>query len=188
MENWLQKSMRGASALRFFGGTALLGVYALWLLMGPSPFARSRSAAIDAIPELIAGFPAGEPAAALDRMGPARMDYLWSQAFDLILVALILIVAVSAIALALRRLGMRRGDARYLLLLPAIYAVFELAENGLLALFASGAAAPTPALVILQQSATTMKLAALLLTAATSLIAAIIWAIAAVASLRRSAP
>ncbi len=187
MERWLRRQIRRANPLRLFAAALLLGAYGLWLFTAESPFTRALDGAGDRLPELIAGFPGGEPAAALLRLGEWRGDYVWMQAFDLPFVALVILVAVTAIGLALKRLNFATGDQRYLLLVPALYGALELVENGLLALFASGGAEPADALALLQQSVTTLKLAAILLTVVVSVGALIIWSIAAIASLRREA-
>ncbi|NWG93531.1 MAG: hypothetical protein HXY21_13660 [Parvularculaceae bacterium] len=180
--------IRGANPIRLFAAAALLGAYGFWLFTAQSPWTRAQGAAGPAMPELIAGFPGDAIIATLERLGDRRDDYLWAQAFDLALAALIIIVAVSAIGLALRSLRSLRlahGDLRYALLAPVFYGVLELGENALLAGFASGALAPGPAFIFVQQSLTTLKLAALLLTGVVSLAACAVWAIAAFASLQR---
>jgi hypothetical protein len=190
MERRLQSLIRGANPVRLFAAAALLGVYGYWLFTAESPWTRALRGAGVAMPELIAGFPGDLTADAFDRLGDRRGDYFWTQAFDLAFVALVIIVAVSAIGLALRSLRSLRlahGDLRYALLAPAFYGAFELGENALLAGFASGALALDPALIFAQQSLTTLKLAALLLTAVVSVVAFVIWAIAAISSLSRRA-
>lgn len=176
MARRLQTRIRRASPRRFYAAAALLSVYAIFVFALPSPWTKARLAANKKLPELIAGFPDGEPAASLVRLGEAREDYLWSQAFDLPFVALVAIAAGSAMAIALKRLALAKGDAQYVLLLPLLYVAFEAVENALLAAFAAGAPTAAP-LVLIQQAATTGKIGALLLTALFGLAAVFAWAI-----------
>lgn len=172
----MRSELRRASPKRLAAASALLAAYALWLFAGDSPYSRAAGAAGQRLPELRAGFPAGEPAAALGRIGAARADYLWLQAFDLVFVALVVIAAASAIAIAARRLDLHDRDGRFFLLAPAFYALFEVTENLLLALFAGGFLAPSPAPALVQQIATMGKFAAAILTALFAAAAASWWA------------
>lgn len=154
-----------ANGRRLAATTALLAFYAWWLFTQHSPWAAPFAALGRDMPELIAGFPADAPAEALGRLGAARADYLWFQAFDLLFALLAALAAAFAIAIEVRRLGAgggaNFGDGRALLLAPALYFLCELAENTLLALFASGGAEPTRALSLAQQAATVSKFTAL---------------------------
>ncbi len=179
VERWLAVRIRHAAPTQFLAAAALLGVYALWLFAGESPWTSALAAAGGRLPEQIAGFPAGEPAGMLSRLGDARGDYFWQQAFDLAFVALAVIAAATAIAIALKQMNLAVGDARYLLLVPALYFVFEVIENTLLALFASGVVDPVAGLAFFQQFATTGKLAAGLMTLLVGTGAATSWAMAA---------
>lgn len=149
---------------RLFAAAALLAVYGWWTFAGTSPWTKPYAALGSEMPELIAGFSAGEPAAAIARLAEARDDYLWFQAFDLPFAMLTTITGATAIAIGLKALRLAAGDARSLLLAPAVYFVCELAENGLLALFAGGGVEPGGALAVAQQIATVGKFAALFLT------------------------
>lgn len=121
------------------------------------------------------GFHEGEPGATLARLGEARGDYLWLQAFDLPFAALAAMVALFALALAAKKIAAPFERIRALLFIPAALAAAEIIEDALLALFASGALFPSPPLAFAQQSATTIKLglAALTLILAFSFIAAL---------------
>ena len=116
------------------------------------------------LPELTPGFHSGEPAATLADLGAARGDYLWLQAFDLLFVALAAMTALFAIALAERKIAAPLGTVRPFLIIPCAFTGAELAENSLLALFASGALSPSAPLAFVQQAATTVKLGLLALT------------------------
>lgn len=166
--------VRRATWRRFLGAAALFGVYAAWVAAGDSPLTRARGAA-GRLPELTPGFDAREPAATLARLGEARVDYLWLQAFDLPFVALVAMIALLALALAAQRNAAAYQKIRTLLFIPVAYGAAELIENTLLALFASGVLAPAAPLAIAQQAATTIKLGLAALTAlvALSFIAAI---------------
>lgn len=142
---------------RFLGAAALSTFYAVWLAAGDSPLTRARNA-VGPLPELTPGFHAGEPAATLARLGAARGDYLWGQAFDAVFAALIAMTALFALALAAKKPGSAFAALSFLMLVPISYAGAELIENVLLTLFASGAMAPAPAPVFVQQAATTLKL------------------------------
>lgn len=163
MERWLQRQMRRASLKRLLAALVLLAAHGWWTFASQSPWTKPFGVLGNEMPELIAGFPDGEPAAAIASLSDARGDYLWFQAFDLPFVALAGIAGVTAIALGLKRLDLARGDGRFLLLAPALYVAFELSENTLLALFAAGAADPTGVLALAQQIATVGKFASAVL-------------------------
>jgi hypothetical protein len=164
MAGFLHRHLKRATPKRLLAAAALLGAYGWWTFAETSPWTKPYAALGAEMPELIAGFPTGEPATAIERLAAARGDYLWFQAFDIPFAILVAIAGATAIALGLKRLRLDTGDARSLLLAPAIYLFFELVENGLLALFAAGVAAPDGAPAAAQQVATVGKLAALLLT------------------------
>lgn len=152
-----RRLVRRASWRRFLGAAALLAFYAGWFAAGDSPLTRARRTA-GRLPELTPGFHPGEPAATLSRLGAARGDYLWAQAFDAVFVALAAMTALFALALAARTSAALTA-LHALMLVPVAYAGAELFENLLLASFAAGALAPAPTLASLQQAATTAKLA-----------------------------
>jgi hypothetical protein len=164
MERLLRRQLSRANLKRFLAAAALLALYGGWTFAGTSPWTKPYAALGSEMPELIAGFPAGEPAAAIGRLAEARGDYLWFQAFDLPFAMLAAIAGATAIAIGLKALRLASGDARSLLLAPAIYFVCELAENALLALFAGGAVDPAGAPAAAQQVATVGKFVALLFT------------------------
>jgi hypothetical protein len=176
LEAWLERGIRRSSMRRLIAAAALLAAYAYWLFARQSPWAAPFSLLGAEMPELIAGFPAQEPAAALNKLSLARGDYLWVQAFDLPFVVLAALVATTAIAIGLKRLDLSHSDGRYLLLAPALYVALECVENALLALFASGLAEPTRALSLAQQTATVGKLAALIVAAALAIAGILAWA------------
>lgn len=142
---------------RFLGAAALLASFALWFAAGDSPLTRAQEAA-GRLPELTPGFHRGEPAATLLRLGAARGDYLWMQAFDAVFVALMAMTSLFALALAAKKPAPMPA-LQLLMLVPAAYVAAELGENLLLTLFASGALAPSPWLAGVQQTGTTLKLA-----------------------------
>jgi len=100
----------------------------------------------------------------LSRLGPARAEYLWMQAFDLLFVALAAMTALFALARFSRKPAAPVVAARRLSLVPCIFVAAELTENSLLSLFAAGALAPSSAAAFIQQAATTVKFPLLALT------------------------
>ncbi len=154
------RRLRLQSRNRLFVAAALLAGYAFWLYTQDSPWTRAYRAIGRDMPELIAGFPAAGPGAALAALGPAHADYLWLQAFDLAFVLLATLVAAIAVLVAVKRAPLPEVDLRLLLAAPALYALCEFVENAMLALFESGAVAPSQAAALAQQLATTGKFAA----------------------------
>lgn len=149
--------MRRTSRRRLYACAALLAAYAAWLFFGDSPLTRAQGAA-GRLPELSPGFPVGEPAATLSKLGDARGDYLWLQAFDLLSAALIAMAALFSASLAAQRLSVSVSAARTFIAVPMAFAGAEIIENLLLALFASGAISPSAPLAFFQQAATNVKL------------------------------
>lgn len=83
--------------------------------------------------------------------------------------------ALFAVALAEKKIAAPFARVQPFLIIPCAFAGAELAENSLLALFASGALVPSAPLAFAQQAATTIKfgLFALTLILAFSFIAAL---------------
>lgn len=148
--------MRRASWNRFAGAAALLVLYSLWFALSDSPMTRALAEA-GALPELRFGFHSGEPMTAIDALSAARGDYLWMQAYDLVFVALLVMTALSALALATGKRAIAPARLKLAMLIPLAFAGAELLENSLLALFAAEIITPSAPLAFLQQAATTAK-------------------------------
>lgn len=158
----MRKFADAASWPRFALAFAALAGFSWLAFLRESPWTRAREAAGGRLPETQTGFPPDEPQRALDLLAAkgALGDYLLWLAIDLPFAALNFLVAAFAIALALKAARLAASPARLVLLAPALYVLCELIENGLLALFASGALAPGQAVVAVQQAATNLKFVA----------------------------
>lgn len=170
----VMRTIARADWRRFVGAIALLTFYGGWLHFGDSPFRRARDE-IGRLPEFSFGFDLREPATSLERLGAARVDYLWAQAFDIPFAALIALVGIFSCALAAARTRTPVAAARAFLILPLAFLATELGENILLSLFAAELASSAAPLGLVQQALTDLKLAlaAIMLFLAASFTAAV---------------
>lgn len=157
MTSRLRNQADNATWLKFALWFSVWFAFNWWAFYTSSPWTRSLDAGGGKLPESQFNFPADEPQRSLDALGPATGDYILWQAFDIPYALLNLMVASSAIALALKATRLGASPLRYLLLLPALYVFCEIIENASVAAFASKLVAPDRALVFIQQAATAIK-------------------------------
>jgi hypothetical protein len=155
----LRKRVESATWLEFGLWFAASFAFNWWAFFTPSPWTRALAAGGGKLPESQFDFPDGEPQRSLDALAAnnAIGDYLAWQAFDIPYAVLGFMVSVLAMALALKALRLAASPVRFVLLLPALYVVCEIAENSLVAAFAAGLVAPGAPVVGVQQTATAVK-------------------------------
>lgn len=161
MSRWISARIEKASWRGFAIWFAVWFLYNLWAINMDSPWTRALAAGGGKLPESQPGFPPIEPQRSLDALAAANAtgDYLLWQALDIPYAVGNVLVTSIAIALAIRATRLSASPMRYLLLLPPIYFLCELVEDGLVAAFAAKAIAPAEGAVLIQQAATTLKLA-----------------------------
>ncbi|MEX0645048.1 MAG: hypothetical protein WD076_07045 [Parvularculaceae bacterium] len=157
---WIGWRLEKATWLGFVFWFVVLFAFSTWAFNMESPWTRALAAGGGVLPESQPGFPPGEPAASLAKLGAARGDYVFWQALDIPFAIMNLLATSIAMALALKKTRLEATLLRFLLLLPVTYVACELVENTLVALFALGLAPTRGGLVLVQQVATTMKFAA----------------------------
>ncbi len=167
MMNWLNNSIEKAGWVRFFLWLAVNIGYSVWAFLSPGPWRNIAAATGDGdagdlaqvpkIPEIMPGFPSGEPGASLNKMSEIIDQYILFQAIDIPYAIISMMMAIAAISIGLKRFNLGRGPVKFVLLLPMIYFVSELVENSLLAAMAGGYIPDQGLTVLLQQSATTAK-------------------------------
>ncbi|MGF1543300.1 MAG: hypothetical protein ACFB00_02120 [Parvularculaceae bacterium] len=132
----------------------LLAGFSYWVFALDSPWTRALEAAGGTLPEMLPGLQAVEPARSVERLGPARADWLRWQGYDFFFASLNAAVFWSAIGLGVKAL---RGRLAWTLWLPAFYMLTEIVEGIFLAAFASGVLPPQGVPALTQQFATTLK-------------------------------
>ncbi len=162
MRNWIDVQIAKAGWRRFIVLLALVVGFSVCAFMLPGPWAKIVAAtSIDGvtpvIPELMFGFPEGQPAAAFAALDEATNAYIILQIIDLAFVSLSVLMTIAGVALGLKRFNLHGSAIRYLLLAPVFYFLVELIENGLLAAMASGWLAPEGVIAGGQQLATSAK-------------------------------
>lgn len=160
MKRWIDARIERANWRGFLVWFAVLFAFSFWAFSMDSPWTRALEAAGGALPETQPGLPAIEPQRSLAQLGDATGDYLLWQLLDIPYALMNLMAASLGMALGLKAVRLQSTPLRWLLILPVMYAVCELVENSLVALFASGALTPGEPLVLSQQAATTLKFAA----------------------------
>ncbi len=125
-----------------------------------SAWTRALEAGGGKLPESQPGFPPIEPQRSLDALAAANAtgDYVLWQLLDLPFAFVTVMLTMTALALGLRATGLKALG--FLLVVPPVYFAAELLENASVAAFAARAAAPSEALVLVQQLATTIKMGA----------------------------
>ncbi len=159
MNGWIGKQIDKATWMKFGVWFAVLFIFSVWAFNMDSPYTRALAAGGGMLPETQPGFPAIEPQRSLALLGNAKNDYILWQAIDVPYAIMNLMLTMSAIGLGLKALHLGASALRFLLFLPLVYVACEIIENSLVALFASAAFAPVEPLVLVQQSATTIKFA-----------------------------
>ncbi len=188
MNNWISNQIEKASWLRFAIWFAVLFIFSAWAFYMSSPWTRALAEAGGLLPESQPGFPAIEPQRSLAMLGDAKGDYLLWQALDIPYAIMNLMVTSIGMALGLKALSLDKSLLRFLLLFPVIYAMCEIIENSLVALFASGVLATNETMVLIQQVATTVKFASGIPAMALGLLGVAIALIAALIGLIRKKP
>ncbi|GJL94016.1 MAG: hypothetical protein DHS20C05_04210 [Hyphococcus sp.] len=166
MINWLNNSIEKAGWLRFILWLAVNIGYSVWAFLSPGPWRNIAAATGDGagndlaqvpkIPEVMPGFPAGEPAASFSKMSEVIDQYILFQAIDIPYAIISMMMAIAAISIGLKRFNLS-GGVKFVLFLPIIYFASELVENALLAAMAGEYIPDDSVFVLLQQSATTTK-------------------------------
>lgn len=159
------KFIERAGWRRFF---MLLGVYiaySVWAFVLAGPWRRVTEATSDGpapeIPELMFGFPDGQPAAALNALAGVMNDYMLVQLIDVPNFLIAAAFTATGIAIGLRRFGLTHSPASLALLAPLTLVIAEAVENILLLGVAAGLLPASSALIAtLQQSATSVKFVA----------------------------
>jgi hypothetical protein len=161
MNKWITERIESASWRGFAFWFAVWFAYNWWAINSPSPWTRALAAAGGKLPESQPGFPPIEPQRSLEALTAASAtgDYIFWQALDVPYAVGVLFVTSTAIALALKSVGLERSFLRFLLALPLVYVICEAVENSLVAAFAARAIDPGESAVLVQQAATTLKLA-----------------------------
>lgn len=162
MNGWIDTQLEKAGWLRFFIFFALVVAYSVWAFVLPGPWtqlvaATSVDGVAPVLPELMFGFPDGEPAASFQKLQDLKDQYMLFLMIDLGAVLLSLMMVTSGIALGLRRYNLQGSFLRYILLLPIVHFFAEAIENALLAAMVSDAMPPAGLIVTIQQSATSVK-------------------------------
>lgn len=165
MNSWIAARIEKASWLRFVVWTVLYIGYSTWAFATPGPWMRTLSALGASnetlreagLPELTFGFPVDLPGEALSRMGPAVTDYAVFQGVDIPFALLGAAFTIAAISLGLKRFRLGASPIRFVLMTPLIYLLAEFVENSLLAFMALNIVPVNGALVLVQQSATSVK-------------------------------
>ncbi|MBB5517436.1 hypothetical protein [Amphiplicatus metriothermophilus] len=157
MGRYLARAVERASWVKLAVFLALLLAYSFWAFRPESEFMRALAAAGGSLPEMRPGFPAGEPAASLARLGDLTDDYVRFQAIDIPYAIFNTLTLAALFALGAKRFGGPASPLRWLILSPFVYLFAEFVENPLLAILANGAPGAPAALVPLQQAATTLK-------------------------------
>lgn len=125
-----------------------------------SAWTRAFAAGGEKLPESQPGFPPLEPQRSLEALAGAHAtdDYILWQALDLPFALVVVMMTSTAIALGLKGAGLR--GLSFLLAVPPLYLAMEIVENALVAAFAAKLVAPSEAVVLVQQIATTIKMGA----------------------------
>jgi len=160
MKRWISAQLEKATWRGFAIWFATWFAYNWWAFNMESPWTRALAAGGSKLPESQPGFPPIEPQRSLDALAASNAigDYILWQALDIPYAIGNLFVTSIAIALALKALRLDKSFLRYLLLLPPIYVFGEVIENSFVAAFAAKAIAPAEPVVLLQQTATTIKM------------------------------
>ncbi len=157
MNNFIQSRIEKAQWGRFAIWFVLLFIFNYWAFYTSSPWATALEAA-GVLPEMLPGFPADQPALAFSMLGDAAGSYIVWQIVDIPYAILNMLVFSTLIGLSLKRFRLHASPLQYLMLLPYIYLVTEFLENTPLALMAAGVLPQSDAIVLFQQTATTIKL------------------------------
>ncbi len=162
MNGWIETQLEKAGWIRFLIFFALVGAYSVWAFVLPGPWAQlvaatSSDGVAPVLPELMFGYPAGEPAASFQKLQGLKDQYMLFLIIDLGAVLLSLMMVTSGVALGLRRYNLQDSFLRYLLLLPVVHFFAEATENALLAAMVADVMSPEGLMVTIQQSATSMK-------------------------------
>lgn len=165
MQTWIARRIETASWRKWLAWLAAMIGYSIWAFVRPGPWTRLTEATgegtgVPKIPELMFGFPEGQPAATFELLGPLARDYAVFQVIDILYVALALAMTISGIAIGLKRFRLSASLLRYILLVPLVYLVAEIVENGLLFAMATGSLTASGWAATLQQSATSVKFVA----------------------------
>lgn len=160
MNGWISSRLEKATWRAFAIWFAALFAFNWWAFYTSGPWTRALDAAGGKLPESQTGFPPIEPQRSLDALAGANAtgDYILWQAFDIPYAIGNLMVTSIAIALALKAARLDKSLLRFLLALPPLYVLGEIAENSLVAAFAAKIIAPSEGVVLVQQAATTVKM------------------------------
>lgn len=153
---------------------ASLRAYLVWLVLFiacefvvfsmPGPWANLIEATDSGrgrpiLPDLMFGFPDGQPESALNTIGDVKTSYIIFNAIDIPYAFLSMMAALSIMTLALKRFRIRSVILKGVLIVPIVYFAFEVIENGLLVLMAVDLLPQEGAAAIIQQLITTIKIA-----------------------------
>lgn len=187
MNGWISARIEKAGWRAFAIWFVVWFLYNLWAINMDSPWTRALAAGGGVLPEMKPGFSPIEPQRSLEALAAANAtgDYIFWQALDIPYAILNVMTPSIAMALALRATRLTASPMRYLLLLPPIYFLCELVEDGLVAAFAAKAVAPVEGIALIQQVATTIKLATGYGSMALALISLCIAMVAAIIALFR---
>lgn len=178
LKRWIDARIERANWIGFLIWFGLLFSFSFWAFGMESPWTRALEAGGGLLPETQPGLRAIEPQRSLGLLGNATGDYLVWQLLDIPYAIMNLMVASVGLGLGLKAVELQSSPLRLLLVLPIVYFACELTENTAVALFASQIAPPLEPLVLLQQTATTLKFFAgmpgLLLGALGAIIAAVL--------------
>jgi hypothetical protein len=157
---WPAKVIDRATWARFALWFAAFWAVSWLFFYRESPWTRALEAGGGKLPESQPGFPPLEPQRSLDALAGANAtnDYILWQALDFPFAFVIVMLTATAIALGLKQTGAR--SLSFLLFAPPLYFVMEIVENALVAAFAAKLIAPSEAIVLVQQVATTIKMGA----------------------------
>lgn len=159
MNSWIATRMEKAHWRGFAIWFVLWFAYNWWAFNMESPWTRAVKGGGGKLPEMQPGFPPIEPQRSLDALAASNAtgDYILWQALDFPYAIGNLFVASIAMALALKAVKLDKSILRYLLVLPPLYVFCEVIENSIVAAFAAKLVAPSEAVVLVQQLATTVK-------------------------------
>ncbi|HBS36599.1 MAG TPA: hypothetical protein DEA50_16230 [Parvularcula sp.] len=157
---WAAKLIDRATWTRFAFWFAAFWAVSWFFFYRESAWTRALKAGGGKLPESQPGFPPLEPQRSLEALevASATQDYILWQALDLPFAFVVVMMTATAIALGLKGAGLR--SLSFPLAVPPLYFAMELVENAFVAAFAAKIAAPAEAVVLVQQTATTIKMGA----------------------------